>query len=399
VLYEMLTGATPFTGDTPLIIAYQRVREDVPKPSDRVAGVPMAMDEIVRRATARDPSRRYSSAAEMGEALRNAVPRTDTGEVGLLVHPTTAIPIGAQETINPKRKRGPRLTRRGLIAIVAIAALVLVSIPFLIKSFARVEVPSLVGQTKAVAEKTLRDAGFNVTSEIENHRTIPQGHVIRTDPPAGTSARKGSTIHIVVSAGPPIVTVPNVVNSKYEDAEDQLVKLGLKVERKDAFHPTIKRGHVISQDKQPDVVVKVGTTVLLTVSKGVERLTVPDVKGKTEAEATQTLTTAGFTVKVQKKDDETIPAGQVISQTPVGGTKADKGSEVTLVVSNGPPVVVVPNLECKTRKQAQDILASVGLKVQFVGGSKYVVDQDPPAGTQVRRGSTVTAYTGPGNFC
>ena len=399
VLYEMLTGATPFTGDTPLIIAYQRVREDVPKPSGRVAGVPPALDEIVRRATARDPSRRYGSAAEMGDALRNAVPRTDTGEVGLLVHPTTAIPIGAQETINLKRKRGPRVTRRGMIAIGVIAVLLLVSIPFLLKSLARVEVPSLVGQTKAAAEKTLRDLGFKVTSEIENHRTIPQGHVIRSNPPAQSSARKGSTIQLVVSAGPPIVTVPDVTNQKFEIAEEQLLGLGLKVVRKNAFHPTIAKGNVISQDKQPDVVVRAGTTVTLTVSKGVERVTVPDVKGKTEAEATQLLTTAGFTPKVQKKDDDTVPLGQVISQTPAGGTKADKGSEVTLVVSNGPPVVKVPNLECKTRKQAEDILASVGLKAQFVGGSRYVVDQDPRAGTEVRRGSTVTGYTGPGNFC
>ena len=404
VLYEMLTGGTPFTGDTPLIVAYQRVRENVPKPSDRVAGVPMTLDEIVRRATAKDPSRRYGSAAEMGEALRNAVPRTDTGEVGMLVHPTTAIPIGNQETVNlGGRRRGPRITRRGMIAIGVIVALLLVSIPFLIKSLARVEIPSLVGQTKSVAEKTLRDAGFNVTSEIENHRTIPQGHVIRTNPPAGSSARKGSTIQLVVSAGPPIVTVPNVVNQKFETAEDTLVKLGLKVERKDAFHPTIKKGYVISQDKQADVVVHAGTPVLLTVSKGVERITVPDVKTKTQAEATQMLTAVGFEVTAQLVDNETVPAGQVISQTPAAGTKADKGSTVKLTVSNGPPKVKVPSLRCMTRRQAQDALRARGLEVQFSGPSgsdgRRVVDQDPPPDTEVPRGSVVTAYTGPGTFC
>jgi serine/threonine-protein kinase len=403
VLYEMLTGATPFTGDTPLIVAYQRVRENVPKPSDRVAGVPQTLDEIVRRATARDPSRRYGSAAEMGEALRNAVPRTDTGEVGMLVHPTTAIPLGTQETVNLGRKRRPRLTRRGVIAIVAILALLVVSIPLLIRSLARVEIPSLVGQTKAVAEETLRDAGFSVTSEIENHRTIPQGNVIRTNPPAGSNVRKGSTIQLVVSAGPPIVTVPDVVNQKFETAESELEKLGLKVERKDAYHATIKKGYVISQDKQADVVVHAGTTVTLTVSKGVERIAVPDVKSKTQTEATQILTTAGFKVTAQLVHNETIPAGQVISQTPNAGTRANKGSTVKLTVSNGPPKVKVPNLRCMTRRQAQDTLAARGLEVQFSGPSgsdgRRVIDQDPPPDAEVPRGSVVTAYTGPGTFC
>jgi serine/threonine-protein kinase len=399
VLYEMLTGATPFTGDTPLIVAYQRVRENVPKPSDRVGGVPQTLDEIVRVATARDPSKRYGSAAEMGDALRNAVPRTDTGEVGMLVHPTTAIPIGTQETVNLGRRRGHRLTRRGMLALILIGVLLIVSIPLLIRTFSKVEIPSLVGQTKASAETTLRDAGFNVTTELENHRSIAVGHVIRTNPPAGSSARKGSTIQLVVSSGPPIVTVPNVVNQKFETAEETLVRLGMKVDRRDAFDAKVKKGYVISQDKQADTLVKAGTTVTLTVSKGVERVTVPDVKGKTQTDATQMLTAAGFKVTTELVDSDTIPAGQVISQTPAGGTKADKGSDVKLTVSNGPPIVKVPNLECKTRAQAADILASVGLKAQFVGGSRYVVDQDPRAGTEVRRGSTVTGYTGPGNSC
>jgi serine/threonine-protein kinase len=403
VLYEMLTGTTPFTGDTPLIVAYQRVRENVPRPSDRVNGVPQALDEIVRLATARDPAKRYASAADMGDALRNAVPRSDTGEVGMLVHPTTAIPIGTQETINLGRKRAHRLTRRGMLALVLVGILVIVSIPLLIRSLSKVEIPSLVGKTKAVAEKTLRDAGFNVSSEIENHRTIPAGHVIRTDPPAGSSARKGSTVQLVVSSGPPIVKVPNVVNQQYETAERTLVGLGLKVDRKDAYHPTVKKGYVISQDKQADTLITTGTPVTLTVSKGVERVTVPDVKGKTQADATQLLTAAGFSVSAQGVDNETVPAGQVISQTPAGGTKADKGSTVKITVSNGPPKVKVPNLRCMTRRQAQDALAARGLEVQFSGPSgssgRRVVDQDPPPDSEAPRGSVVTAYTGPGTFC
>jgi eukaryotic-like serine/threonine-protein kinase len=399
VLYEMLTGQTPFTGDTPLIVAYQRVRENVPSPSGKTGGVPPALDEVVRRATARDPAQRFVSAAEMGDALRMAVPRTDTGEVGGLVHPTVAIPIGTQETINLGRRRGRRITRRGVIVIVAVLAVLLASIPILLRSFAHVEVPSLAGKTKAAAEKSLHDAGFVVTSELENSPSVKAGLIIRTNPPGGTSARKGSTIQLIVSAGPVTVTVPDVTNLKYETAESRLVALGLKVDRKDAFHPTVRKGYVISQDKQKDVLVNAGTVVTLTVSKGVEHVAVPDVKGKTQADATQILTAAGFTVTPKPVNSDTVPAGQVISQTPAAGTKADKGSAVTIVVSNGPPKVKVPSLQCMTRRQAQDTLAARGLEIKFSGSDKRVVDQDPPPDTEVPRGSVVTAYTGPGTFC
>ena len=399
VLYEMLTGKTPFEGDTPLVVAYQHVRDKVPRPSAQIAGVPPALDDIVVRATAREPGRRYASAAEMGDALRSAMPRTDTGEVGTLVHPTVAIPIGGQETINLGRRRGRRITRRGVIVIVAILALLASSIPILMNRFARVEVPSLAGQTKAVAQAALAKAGFTVTTEAENSAVVAEGMIIRTEPAGGTSIRKGSSVKMIVSSGPVLVTVPDVVNTKFEDAEAKLVGLGLKVARKDAFSSKIKKGYVISQDKDADVLVRAGTPVTLTVSKGVERVTVPDVKNKTEAEASQLLTAAGFTVTVQRVDDNTVPAGQVISQTPNGGTRADKGSEVKIVVSNGPPKVAVPNLQCKTRRQAADELAAKGLQVRFVSDGRRVVDQDPQPGTEVPRGSVVTAYTGPGTYC
>ncbi|TMK21599.1 MAG: serine/threonine protein kinase [Actinobacteria bacterium] len=399
VLFEMLTGQTPFHGDTPVIVAYQRVRENVPAPSEQIAGVPEAMDQIVRRATDRDPEKRFRSAAEMGDALRTAMPRTDTGEVGMLVHPTVAIPIGTQETVNLGRKRGHRLTRRGVIVLVAVLALIAGSIPFLVGSLAHATVPSLAGQPKARAEQSLRAAGFAVNTDVENSSTVAEGHVIRTEPAGGTSARKGSTVTIIVSSGPVTVQVPDVRNMKYEQAKTKLEGLGLTVDRNDAYNATVRKGYVISQNKDPDVLVNTGTKILLIVSKGIQRILVPDVKGKTEADATQALTSAGFTVTPQHKDDDTVPAGQVISQTPDAGLRADKGSVVTIVVSNGPPKVAVPNLQCMTRKQASDVLASKGLQVKFMGSGRRVVDQDPQPGAQAARGSVVTAYTGPGTYC
>jgi len=397
VLYEMLTGKTPFAGDTPLIVAYQRVRENVPAPSAAITGIPPAMDEIVRRATARDPSQRYASAAEMGEALRTAVPRTDTGEVGMLVHPTTAIPIGTQETVNLGRKRGHRMTRRGLIVLVAVLALIGGAIPILVGSFARVTIPSVANETKASATARLQAAGFTLSNDLENSNSVPEGRVIRTDPPGGTSVRKHSTVTLVVSAGPVTVQVPDVRGMKFEDAKSKLEKLGLEVDRADAFSATVPRGNVISQNKDVDVLVKSGTRILLTVSKGVERVLVPDVKGKTEADANKALTDAGFTVTTKRQDSDSIPAGQVISQTPDGGVKADKGSAVTIVVSQGPKQFPMPDVRGMSYADAKAKLESMGLVVkrEQVPGSygDTVVGQKPSRGQTVQRGQTVILYT------
>ena len=399
VLYEMLTGETPFTGDNPLVIAYQRVRNDVPAPSARIGGVPPALDQVVARATARDPAKRFGSSAEMAEALRAASPRSDTGEVSTLVHPTTAIPIGTQETIQLKRKRGPRITKRGIIVIAAILAAILASIPLLTGALAQVDVPDVAGAAKAQAQSTLQKAGFKVASETENHPSIPSGVVIRTDPAADTSARKGSTVKMIVSAGPVTVQVPNVRGMSFDEAEKQLTERGLEVVKVDAFHPTVPKGDVIDQDHDPGVIITQDTPVTLTVSKGKERVAVPDVVGKPEAQATQLLSAAGFKIAIERKDHDTVPAGHVIDQTPKKGVKADKGSEVKLVISNGPPRVKVPNILCMTRRQAADTIAAAGLKINLVGEYSRVVDQSPTADTTAPRGSVVNAYTAPGASC
>jgi eukaryotic-like serine/threonine-protein kinase len=399
VVYEMLTGETPFTGDNPVVIAYQRVRQDVPLPSGRVNGIPPGLDEVVRRSTARDPSKRFASGAEMAEALRASVPRSDTGEIGALVHPTTAIPIASQETITLKARRGPRITRRGLIVVGAVLVLLLASIPILVGQLARAEVPTVTNMTKAQAQSALQKAGFKVGQEFENHATVGEGLVIRTDPPAGESARKGSTVTLVLSQGPVKVTVPNVRGKPYAEAESTLKGLGLLVTRVDAFHNSVAKDLVIDQDKDPDTIVAQGKTVTLTVSKGKERVTVPDVRNKPEAEAMQMISAAGLTATVQRAFNETVPSGVVISQSPEPNAKADKGTAITIVVSSGPPNVAAPNIRCKTRTQAADIATSNGLKIRFEGNDRFVVDQQPAPGTQVPRGSTLVAYMGPGNFC
>ncbi|MFN2643032.1 MAG: PASTA domain-containing protein [Actinomycetota bacterium] len=403
VLYEMLTGVTPFTADSPAAVAYRRIHEDVPAPSARVAGLPRALDTVVATATARDPGGRYISPAEMGAALRAAVPDAAfTGGLGIEVHQTTAIPVASQETVQIAiRKGGHRWRKRRVAALIAILTLILgVLVPVGLRANAKAIVPSVTRLSQEKAAAALRKAGFDTTTVTRNDPRIPSGSVITTQPPAGTKVKKGSTVTLFVSLGPVLVTVPDVVGKTASDAIAALKHDGLVPVRRDVFNAA-KKDTVVGQEPRNPAVIAKGAKVTVTVSKGPEPVLVPDVKSKLQAEATSVLTTAGFTVKVTQKEDPNVPEGTVISQTPAAGTKAPKGSEIALVVSKGTPLAKVPDLTCMTRKQATDAATAAGFKIRFEGRNKYniVVDQDPVPNSEAHKGSTITAVVGFGTTC
>jgi beta-lactam-binding protein with PASTA domain len=159
---------------------------------------------------------------------------------------------------------------------------------------------------------------------------------------------------------------------------------------------------VISQDPSGLLSIEKGTTVTLTVSKGPEKIKIPDVIGDPKQSAIDDLTTAGFEVEVKEKVDDKVPADHVISVDPKVGTELAKGEKVILLVSTGPPPVKVPNLLCMTRAQAEDALRHVGLKANFQGlsgANKKVVDQQPVAESEAPKGSTVDVVMGYGSTC
>ncbi len=394
VLYEMLVGRPPFTADSPAAVAVRRVNEDVPAPN-----VSPSLDRIVARATARRREDRFVSAAEMGAALRDAVPSTAfTGDLSLVVQHTTAIPVETMPTVQLDRKP-PRMRFKWkrMALVLALLAIAGTAIPIGLRAASRVKVPSVDGMTRDRAFTTLKDAGLDPTAERVNDDAVPEGNVIRTDPPAGAGAHRGDKITVFVSAGPEIVDILDVKGKTLQDATRLLTELGLKVVSVEVFN-VAKKGTVVGQKPDAPAVVRKGTQVTLTVSKGPEMIVVPDVRNKSEADATKVLTDAGFTVRVTKQQSELVLEGNVISQTPAGGQKAAKGSAITLVVSSGTPLAPVPDLRCKTRRQAQDALAAAGFKAEFKGEGRYVVDQNPAPGTEAHKGSTVTAYMGSGVF-
>ena len=415
VLFEMLTGKLPFGGDSPVVVAYKRVAEDVPSAMSINPGVPRELDVVVARATGRAAASRFSTAGQMVEALRELAPRSDTGDIGGLVHHTQAIPIMGEQTIAverrgahddeqpPKRAKQKRdLRRPRWLAILLLLAVIAATIYVVTGRTPSVVVPGVQNLSQADAVAALTARGFKVASQNEFNATVAAGNVITQTPPPGTKIAKGSTITLYISNGPVTVTVPHVKGALYTYAKKLLEDAAFKVVRQDASSDTVKPGRIVDQDPSGDAIVPKGTTITLTVSTGPALIAVPDVTKQQQADAQNTLQAAGFAYSIKQATSDTVAKGIVISQDPVGGTKLAKNSTITLTVSSGPPPVKVPSLLCMTRAQAQDALKHAGLVANFQGlsgSNKKVVDQNPVAGSEAPKGSTVDVVMGYGATC
>jgi len=414
VLFEMLTGKLPFGGDSPVVVAYKRVAEDVPSAMSINPGVPRELDVIVARATGRAASSRFATAGQMAEALREQAPRSDTGDIGGLVHHTQAIPIMGEQTIAVERRGGavsemPKrstqkrdLRRPRWLALLLLLSIIAATIYVVAGRTPAIAVPDVKSLSQTDAQSLLQNKGFKVFTTFRNDSTIEQGNLISQNPAAGNKLKKGGTVTLIYSLGAVLVTVPKVTGMKISYAIQQIEAAGLKVTQASSPSDMVEKGRVISQDPSANVSIRKGETVTLTVSTGKELIPIPNVVGQDQAQAQNTLDTAGFTVTVKQQQDDKIAQGKVISTNPVAGTKVAKGTAITLTVSSGPPPVKVPNLLCMTRKQAQDALTHAGLEANFQGLSgdtRRVVDQRPIAGSDVPKGSTVNVVMGYGTTC
>ncbi|GIH65173.1 Stk1 family PASTA domain-containing Ser/Thr kinase [Microbispora siamensis] len=377
VLYELLTGQPPFTGDSPVAIAYQHVREDPIPPSRIDPEIPQWADAIVLKAMAKDPVHRYQSAAEMrGDIQRvlSGMPvdpqtmamatqqyngygadrtRTMTTAGGApMTQSTRAIPDYeyAQEERGGGRYDGRRRSGGGgntalktalwiLIPLVVIGAMIGVGYAFLgsggSSTADKVQVPSVTNQTKAAAKQALEAAGFKVAfGPDEFNSDVPKGAVVSTDPPGGEQADRGATVTVIVSKGEEKVTVPDdLIGKTPEEARAELEALELKV----SIVPkasTKEQGKVFDSNPKPGEKVEKGALVRLYVPQ--EMTEVPSVLGLTLEDATRTLKGAGFKVKSQERPSDTVPQGSVIDQSPQPGTKLNPNTTITLTVSSGP---------------------------------------------------------------
>jgi serine/threonine-protein kinase len=429
VLYEMLTGEPPFTGDNPLAVAYRHVHEDVPAPSLQVPGTPAALDALVAGATARDPEHRYRDAdgflsaaratrSRMGLPLVGAAPFVEQAPVyhdtlivaSPLIQPTAsphdtgvldrtpALSGGATPPTEPAPFGPPRKRRgRGLLILIALLA-VIAGTGYAAWAFGttpQATVPGVIGQTRAAAEADLASAGFGTSfTPAVFSETVKAGRVVRTSPAPGTQADQDSTVAITLSKGAERYAVPDVVGRTSSDARKALNDSQLTLgDTPGAFSNTLAKGLVISTNPKAGTKLKKDSLVNLTISKGPKPIAVPKVTGKQVAQAKSQLAAIGLTATSTEAFSSRVAKGVVISQSPSGGTLPPRG-QVALVVSKGPAPVPVPNVVNLKLAQARQALQAAGFVVvvrnDIPGGPGIVLQQSPGAGASRAKGSTVS---------
>ncbi|BFU46091.1 Stk1 family PASTA domain-containing Ser/Thr kinase [Krasilnikovia sp. MM14-A1004] len=427
VLFEMLTGRVPFDGAEPVEVAWQHVDNDVPAPSSVVKGLPATLDDLVSRATRRDPGARPTDAGallaevqvvrdELGAAnvetalLRQVPARPLQADATALVPAiTTAMPAvqdrPAWARLPQSTARAPRRgatapqnfgpSRPGLfgdrrrIALMAAVALMVFTVlgsTWWVTLGRYVEAPQLVNMTRAQAEASAREEGLTLTyGDGKFSETVGKDVVLTQNPAATERVIRGGEITLTLSLGPERYPVPDVIGTELSAARGEIEAAKLKVKEDDgAFSDTVPEGAVVATDPKAGRLLKPGDTVTVTVSKGLAPIPVPNVVGKNINDARTQLQTLGLTV-VEEYKDSNEPADQVIGQSLKAGTRAGKDDEIKLDVSKGPALVIVPRVVDLPCPQAQQQLQGAGLRanVQGLNPNGTARFQNPPENTQV----------------
>jgi eukaryotic-like serine/threonine-protein kinase len=426
VLFELLTGEPPFTGDSPVAVAYQHVREDPRAPSELNPEVSPALDAIVLKALSKNPINRYQSAAEMrSDLVRVRSGQSPLAPAVLSQDERTAMMTPGPPTAQTRRLNGgrhspappvyyddepPRST--GKIVGITLAVLVAVGligfVAYQVLSGPRapeqVAVPSLVGATESDARNQLTAAGLRIgeVRKVES-KASEIDKVVSTDPAAGTQVNNLTTVSLSVGTGPASVTVPRVIGLSLAEATTELTNAGLKIGTTTQTEGEADQiGKVVSSDPEPGTKVDGASTVNIAIGSQATTVPIPTVVGQSADEAQRTLEEAGFTVSKETVDGGGDD-GSVVGTSPGAGSQAKKGSEVTLQISNGNNGKrPVPNVTGLEQKAAEQLLGAAGftrvqtskqavLQPQFDG---RVIGQDPAAGQGADTGDQVRLLIG-----
>ena len=354
VLYELLTGKVPFDGESAVSIALKHFQEPLPTIVNPIAMVPQSLENIVLKATAKDPMHRYRSCYEMFQDLKTCldstrlyekkfVPASFSGETKVLtpihtqkvkpIQTSKEIPVVEMDEEKPvkKRRKWPWLILLLLISIVGIMAFV-----FLQSSPKEVQVPDVTNLTEAAAKTKLADAKLNVTDVIQiKSDEIESGKVIETNPKAGSTVKEKSKIAIKVSSGKEAITMKDYRNKTYEAARDELKKLGFTVEKQEENSDSVESGKVISQSIAPNQKVEGKDPVItLVVSKGESSIKMANLTGYTRAGAIEYANSNNLALTITEEENEAT-VDTVIRQSIREGAEVKKGTALTIVLSKG----------------------------------------------------------------
>lgn len=381
VMYEMLTGRVPFDADTPVSIALKHIQEDPIEPIKLNPNIPVSVNNVIMKAMKKDPNERYISATEMLGDLRETI-KNPTGDFvrnnNLNNAPTQRVPIIEEEkTEGHTRKKESKITtffnkHKVIRVIILLILAIVIFFAALIGTYyaintnraKEVPIPDLVGKSQEIAQTTLKELNIEyVLKEEVYDDKIPAGYIVSQEPPykENITVLEGSTITVVVSKGQEVVPVPKVVGEKVEDAEKKLKDAGLKVTIEEEYHDKIEAGIVIKQSPEDGEEVSGNTEVKITVSKGTKMVRVPNLIGKTEAEAKKEIENAGLKLNPVRTDtDTTKENGVVIRQDLEDGKEVEEKTAITITIN------VLPQIKKGT----------VNVNVQSFTGYKPIIDDE-----------------------
>ena len=353
VLYELLTGRVPFDGESAVSIALKHFQEPLPPVVNPTAMVPQSLENIVLKATAKDPMNRYRSCYEMFQDLKTCldstrlyekkfVPTSFSGETKVLtpintqkvkpIQTSREIPIVEMDEEKPVKKK----RKWPWVLLLMISVIGIMAFAFLHSSPKEVQVPDVTNLTEAAAKIKLADAKLSVTDVIPvQSDEVESGKVIETNPKAGSTVKEKSKVTIKVSSGKEAVTMKDYRNKTYETARDELKKLGFTVEKKEENSDSVEAGKVISQSIAPNQKVEGKDTVItLVVSKGEISIKMANLKGYTREGAIEYASTNNLNLTItEEENDATVDT--VISQSIREGSDIKKGTPLTIVLSKG----------------------------------------------------------------
>ena len=431
VLFEMLTGKKPFDGESPIQIAYMHVNENVAAPSTLNSSIPSELDEIVLKATANNPDKRFKDAGAMHEQVLALLTKLDPNRRQMSLELDIPIPKGKSPkkkrdksskfdiiknittqldlkrgnemretsgTSKRKRKVSNRVKRNRAIALFIVLLIIGTSWYRISGPGNKIVVPSLAGMSQAQAASAVAELGLkvDVIQEVFSE-DIPKGKVITSDPAGGGRVEIAGTVHLIISKGKDRIEVPDLVGLTVEEAAAALKKSDLKVGRvSEKYSDTFETGLLIDGIPASGSPVRKDSTVDLIVSKGLEQVELTNFQGKTSDQAQSELTAAGLIVSSKYEYSDSIPVGTVISQTPSDVSTIGKGQKIELVISKGPSKIFIPNVYSLSKLAATKILEDLGFKVEFkyIAKKKSVTNISPKSGTAATPGSTVTITLG-----
>lgn len=434
MLYEMLTGAVPWAGESPLQIASHHVSDDVPSPSAAQPWIPREIDDLVAALTAREPANRPADAsdaidlvaraaaaipsnlanrrAEVAPGERHRASETSALNTEIMsAQFTRPLPSPASSSVALVHTSGatqaaqaaspPKKSARAAAWIALVVLLLVVAglggrwwwTEYGPGSY--LTMPETTGRTLTDVQADLDALGLRTQVEEEFSDDIDTGSVTRSDPEGGSSVHKRAEVQLYVSKGVDMKTVPEVTGKSQDEAQRSLTDAGLAVGAvTDAYSEDVPQGQVISQSVAAGTSLAHDSAVDIVLSKGRKPLTVPTLSGLSASAAKSAIEDLGLVAAPTEAYSDTVAEGQVISQQTREGSTLHRGDSVAYTVSKGPEKVAIPDVVGLQREEARSLLEGAGFTVKeeaILGGFFGTVrSSDPAAGTMTKKGSTVT---------